>query len=254
MKRAREARADLGCAPGAPIADVVELIEEAGGAHVVVLELPDGVAGAYLAREGCPLLIVNGSQALPRQRFTVAHEFGHHRMGHASVVDKLTVILGGQQRDPNEISANAFAAEFLMPRDGITAWAAEHVTAPVTLEHVVLLACEFGVSAQAARYALTTAGVLPGGPRCDALDSEIAAEEHVELFGALGLQPLHDELADSASRLPRIPRELRDTAFGDLLAGSLDVDGLADAINREPGAVREMLTALGLDQLVPAAF
>ena len=45
-----------------------------------------------------------------------------------------------------------------MPKDAIAAWGRERVRGSVTLEHVVLLAAEYGVSAQAARYALDTAG------------------------------------------------------------------------------------------------
>ena len=74
-------------------------IEERGDANVVVLELPSGVAGAYVGRPDCPLLFVNGHQALARQRFTLAHEFGHHRMGHSSVVDEQRAI-SGQLHDP----------------------------------------------------------------------------------------------------------------------------------------------------------
>ena len=166
-KRAREARADLGYTRDGPLPDLVEAIEEKGGAHVVVLELPVGVAGAYVARADCPLLFVNGHQALARQRFTVAHEFGHHRMGHASVVDEQQAI-SGTLHDPQEVRANAFAAEFLMPREAITAWGSEYVAGAVTLEQVLLLACEYAVSAQAARYALQNAGVLSDARRLQA--------------------------------------------------------------------------------------
>ncbi len=158
-KRAREARADLGYTREGPLNDVVKAVEERGGAHVVVLDLPGGVAGAYVARDDCPLLFVNGHQALSRQRFTLAHEFGHHRMGHASVVDEQEAI-SGHLHDPSEVRANAFAAEFLMPRDAVKAWGREHVDSAVSLELVVLLAWKYGVSAQVARYGLQNAGVL----------------------------------------------------------------------------------------------
>ena len=251
-KRAREARAELGYTREGPLPDLVEAIEDKGGAHVVVLELPEGVAGAYVARPQCPLLFVNGRQALSRQRFTVAHEFGHHRMGHGSVVDEQQAI-SGQLHDPQEVRANAFAAEFLMPRDAVEGWGRENAEGAVTLEQVVLLACEYGVSAQAARYALENAGVVTDRPRCRQLDEEIAAELHVALGQRLGLHGPQDELADAAARLPRIPSALRNSAVGDLLAGSIDVDDLALRLGREPGEVSAMLSELGLDQLLPAA-
>jgi Zn-dependent peptidase ImmA (M78 family) len=252
-KRAREARADLGYGREGPLPDVLAAIEDRGGAHVVVLELPHGVAGAYLARPQRPLLLVNGHQALARQRFTLAHEFGHHRMGHATVVDEQRAI-SGQLHDPQEVRANAFAAEFLMPRDAVEAWGATEVRSPVTLEDVLVLACEYGVSAQAARYALQNARVLTDARRCAQLDEEIAGELHVELGQRLGLELPYDELADAAGRLPRIPSALRNSALGDLLAGAIGVEQLAARLGRELDEVTAMLRELRIDQLLPAAL
>lgn len=251
-ERAREARAELGYARDGPLPDLLEAIEGRGGAHAVLLDLPPLVAGAFIARPGLPLLLVNGRQALARQRFTLAHELGHQRMGHASVVDEQRAIGGRLDADRDEVSANAFASEFLMPRDAVLAWGAEHVRGPVTLEHVVLLAHEYGVSAQAARYALATAGVLRDRARARQLDDEIAASVHSELARWLGLQPLDDALADAAAALPRIPAALRDTALGDFLAGAIGVEELALRSGADPGRVRAMLRDLGLDRLLPA--
>lgn len=251
-KRARQAREALSYTHEGPLPDVLHAIERQGGAHVVVLDLPEGVAGAYVAKAGCPLLFVNGRQAITRQRFTVAHEFGHFRMGHESVVDRQAAI-SGYDHDPTEVEANAFAAEFLMPKQAIQTWGATHAKGSVTLEHVAVLACEYGVSAQAARYALETAKVLTDSKRARQLDQEIAEEMHVAVIERLGLPPLNDELADIAGRLPRIPHALTNSALGDLLAGSTDVDGLAQRTSREPEQVRAMLAALGLEPLVPAA-
>lgn len=250
-KRAREARAGLGYPRAGPLPDVLEAIEGPGSAHVLLLDLPADVAGAFIPRPALPLLVVNGRQALTRQRFTVAHEFGHHRMGHSYVVDDQAAISGKLSHDRNEVSANAFAAEFLMPRDALAAWGSEHVREEVTLEHVVLLASDYGVSAQAARYALETAGVLRDRTRARLLDDEIAYELHHELARWLGLQPLEDSLADAAATLPRIPSALRGSAFGDLLAGAIGVEELARRTGAEPQEAGAMLRALGLDRLVP---
>jgi Zn-dependent peptidase ImmA (M78 family) len=251
-KRGREARADLGLTRDGPLDDLLTTDEEAG-AHVVVLDLPEGVAGAYIAKADCPLLFVNGDQWIARQRFTLAHEFGHFRMGHATVVDQ-QVAISGYLHDPNEVCANAFAAEFLMPKQAIAQWGEANVrSGQPTLEHVCLLAAEYGVSAQAARYALDTAEVLTSAKRKGQLDDEIKQELHIELFKQLGLEPLEDELAAASARRPRIPRALRDSALGDLLAGNIDVDGFAQRVGSQPALVEAMLAALSLDQLLAAA-
>jgi Zn-dependent peptidase ImmA (M78 family) len=250
-KRAREAREALGYPQTAPIPDILEAIEDRGGAHAAVLELTEGVAGAYIAKLELPLVFVNGDQAITRQRFTLAHEFGHFRMGHSTVVDEHAVI-GGVARDPNEVCANAFAAEFLMPREATKAWAHEHVHGELTLEHVVVFANEYGVSAQAARYAFATAGVLTSDRRAEQLDAEIADELHIDVASYLGLEPLEDRLADAVRRLPRIPPALERSALGDLLIGAIDVDELAARAGRSPREIEEALAEFHLDQLLPA--
>jgi IrrE N-terminal-like domain/DprA winged helix domain len=250
-KRAREARAGLGYPGAGPLPDALEAIEGPGRAHVLLRALPADVAGAFIPRPALPLLVVNGRQALARQRFTLAHEFGHHRMGHSYVVDDQAAISGKLTHDRNEVSANAFAAEFLMPRAAVAAWGREHVRGAVTLEHVLLLASDYGVSAQAARYSLANAGILRDRSRAALLDDEIAGELHHELSRWLGLQPLADGLADAAARLPRIPAALRGSVLGDLLAGAIGVDELARRIGAETGRVSAMLRSLGLDRLVP---
>ena len=251
-KRAREARAALGLHPDGPLDDLLTTVEDAG-AHLVVLDLPEGLAGAYIAQPDCPLLFVNGGQWIARQRFTLAHEFGHFRMGHESVVDQ-QVAISGFLHDPNEVCANAFAAEFLMPKTSVATWGAERVRhGQPTLEHVCLLAAHYGVSAQAARYALEAAGVLTSVARKRQLDEEIRDELHVAVFRQLGLEPLEDQLAAASARRPRIPRALRGSALGDLLTGAIDVDAFARRVNAAPGEVDAMLAALGLDQLLAAA-
>ena len=97
---------------------------DAGRAHVLAARAARRRSRAPTSRRpGLPLLLVNGRQALSRQRFTLAHEFGHHRMGHATVVDEQAAISGKLTHDRNEVCANAFAAEFLLPRDAVAAWA-----------------------------------------------------------------------------------------------------------------------------------
>ena len=249
-KRAREARDALGLGQGGPLPDLLQAAEERGGAHVVVLDLGDGVAGAHVARPGCPLLFVNGRQPLPRQRFTLAHEFGHHRLQHATVVDRPSALT--DSHDPLEVEANAFAAEFLLPRRALERWDEHREPGPITLEHVVRIAAVCGASAQMVRYRLATAGVLDDQRRIERLDSEIAEDHHLRLAVELGVRALADGLAAAQRQLPRIPAALRAGPLGALLAGELDAEGLAARIGRDPAAVQAMLANLGLDAALAA--
>jgi predicted secreted protein len=49
------------------------------------------------------------------QRFTAAHEYGHHLLGHRASVDDEEQINGGHNQVLQEVAAQAFAGAFLMP-------------------------------------------------------------------------------------------------------------------------------------------
>lgn len=248
-KRAREAREELEIPPG-PIGDLLALVEERTAARVLVLELPDGIAGAYLLA-GRPLLVVDAADALVRKRFTLAHELGHFRMGHGTVVDAAVEMYGKTLR-PNEVEANAFAAELLAPRSELARVPALRGGVRLTLQDLCELACGYGVSAQAMRFQLEAAGVLDDAQHIDRLDQEIAKDLHTELCERLGLGPPPDGLAEEEP--PRVPPELRDSALGDLLGGVCDAAGYARRVGAEPAAVERMLGRFGLDRVLPAAL
>jgi Zn-dependent peptidase ImmA (M78 family) len=99
-----------------PIADLVSVVEEAG-LRVVGADLPeDDIEGAFLTVPECDasVALINRSKPALRQRFTLAHEYGHlllHR-GREVIVDEAIF----QTTSPVERQANAFAAAFLMPK------------------------------------------------------------------------------------------------------------------------------------------
>ena len=251
MQAARAARVDLGFGLEGPLPDLLAAIEGPGGAHVVVLDLGDDIAGACLQRPpDLVLLFVNGAQAPVRQRFTLAHEFGHRRLGHASVIDRVVDVSAGA-KDPSEVAANYFAAEFLIPRPAAERWADGRA---LHLDDVVRLACAYGVSAKMARVRLETCGVLVDPERIARLDREIEEENlHLGLAGLLGLDDLADGLAEAAANRPRLPPALRGSVLGAVLTGELTVaQGAARAGRWEP-EFRRALADLGLAGLVPSA-
>src|SRR3954470_10135873 len=246
MREGRRARLDMGFGLEGPLPDLLEAVEGPGGVQVLVLDLGDDVAGAYLQRGGLVLLFVNGDHAAVRQRVTLAHELGHCRLGHASVIDRPSDVFG-TQHDPAEVAANYFAAEFLMPGQAVRRWARGR---QVRLDELVQLAGEYGVSAKMARIRLETAGALRDRGRLARLDAEIDEEGlHRGLAGWFGWQDLRDALA--ASSPPRMPAALRDTALGAVLAGDLSVAQAAARSGRTPAEMRRALADLGLDRLVP---
>jgi Zn-dependent peptidase ImmA (M78 family) len=227
-KRAREARHDLGLDPAAPLPCLLDVVERGAGLPVVVASLPDGVAGACHRGAGGAVLWVNGRQFRPRQRFTLAHELAHAWCGHDGheTVDSVAT-LGGTTSDPVEIQANAFAAEFLVPRAAMQ----QLVVGPPSLDEVVTIATAFGVSAIVVLYRLKELRLV-AAPRAAQLQAEIDERLHEDAFARLGLAPLEDRLG-TLEHLPYLSPALDGSLLAAGLRGEAAVDaGLAGAVRR----------------------
>src|SRR5262249_51319537 len=157
----------------APIS-VLDAVEDLAGVPVGVQEFSEDVAGLFYRRRDRALLLVNGANAVVRQRFTLAHEFGHLRMSHSSRVESLAAMMS---RDPQEIEANRFAAGFLAPRQAVHNWAERHRELGATLELVVRFGAFFGTSAEASRIRLEITGVI-GPADSERLKASIGSQQH----------------------------------------------------------------------------
>lgn len=74
-------------------------------------ELDDGISGMQATYKGKSFIRYNSNHNVKRSRFTVAHELGHALLGHV-----LECTRGDfKSRDAQEVEANQFAAELLMP-------------------------------------------------------------------------------------------------------------------------------------------
>jgi Zn-dependent peptidase ImmA (M78 family) len=248
MAAARRARVEMGYGLDGPLPDLLDAIEGPGGAQVVVLDLGAEVAGACIQRPDVVLLFVNGRQAPVRQRFTLAHEFGHRRLGHANVVDRPVDVF--DSHDDSEVAANYFAAEFLIPCEAARRWAEGGA---LGLDAVVALASEYGVSARMARIRLETCGALADPGLVARLDEEIADNLHFGLAAHLRLEDVRDGLAAAAAAMPRLPPALHGSPLGGLLAGDLTLQQAAARSGRTPEQLRRALERMQLDRLVPSA-
>ena len=242
---ARDARTRLGIPLDEPLPDALAVVEERAGVPVVVLELEDGLGGAYLFRRGRPVIFLNGVQSAVRLRFTLAHELGHHWLGHSSVADP-PLSTGSADGDPAEIEANHFAAEFLAPRPAVVAWAERRELGPVGLDDVVRLAAAFGMSAQAARIRLESAGLLRDRARCDRLDREIAGGQHTMLATYLRLHDLDDGIARARRDLPRLPPALEHNPLFAYAVGAMELEVAAELLERDPAELRAAAAELGI--------
>lgn len=82
----------------------------------LVFQPLQNVLGAYQHGPDSPGIIINSRHPPSLQRFTAAHELGHHVLQHVAAVDDRARIEGtARGLDRREVAAQAFAADFLMP-------------------------------------------------------------------------------------------------------------------------------------------
>jgi Zn-dependent peptidase ImmA (M78 family) len=106
-------RLDLG---NAPIKDVARLLE-AQGVRVAEVALQDDISGIFMGDQEIGLCILANSRHIQgRRAFTLSHEYGHVLLDRpkGSTISTVT-----NRRDLAEVRANAFAAAFLMPEQGV---------------------------------------------------------------------------------------------------------------------------------------
>jgi len=109
-----------------PPIDVEGIIRSIGNIRIDIRSLEDDVAGFLIRKRGSKTAVIgiNSNQARTRARFTLAHELGHyllHLKDDLHVDQKFTVKLrssvSSQGVDFEEMEANLFAAELLMPHE-----------------------------------------------------------------------------------------------------------------------------------------
>ncbi len=97
----------------------------------------------------------NPSEPYVRQRFTVAHELGHHFMNHGERPRDGVAQFNMYNFDPVEVQANRFAAELLMPAATVEFFARNNTT-----NSVAYMAKQFYVSEVAMTNRLKNLGYL----------------------------------------------------------------------------------------------
>lgn len=130
--RAAELHTELGLrqklASGDRPVDVMDVMREFG---LTLLFRPlTTLLGAYLPSTRLPGVLITTQRDLHVQRFTAAHELGHHVLGHAAASLDTDVGYVGrgepENYDNQELEADSFAAEFLLPKWLIVAHARRH--------------------------------------------------------------------------------------------------------------------------------
>jgi Zn-dependent peptidase ImmA (M78 family) len=163
---ASRARELLNIPAEAPIESLKELIEIRLRIPVIQLELQPDFAGATIAtgsRRGIAINLAGGNSSPLVRRMTMAHELGHLLWDPDERLDKLRVdryeeidmaVAENYPLDHIERRANAFAIEFLAPRDAIISEFKKFGEGAAGLEKVITT---FGVSKVAIAHHLSNA-------------------------------------------------------------------------------------------------
>lgn len=142
--------------------DVFNAIEGAG--VLLAFEPFPRLAGMYFAPpEFAPAIVINSQHPLSRQRYTAAHELGHHYLSHGTSVDPEMEPLyrwgTGDFPDVEKV-AEAFAAWFLMPDRLVRKELAElGIVGPQSPEDVYALSLRLGTSYRATARHLQNLGL-----------------------------------------------------------------------------------------------
>ncbi len=263
---AEEERRRLGLG-SAPLPDLAELLE-AQGVHTGLVDLPEDVSGLTLndPRHGL-FVIANHGHHILRRRFSFAHEYAHvladrDRFGLISTTaDRENLI---------EVRANAFAADFLMPRTGVRELVAglgkgkpsrtstevfdemgsirvEGRTAPgsqdLQLYDVVQVAHHFGVSRSATLFRLRNLRLLSATEFEDLQQLEKAGRGR-QIERTLGLESIDHQEARSWFRNRFVTLALEAYRREEISRGKLlELAGMVD-VRRE--TVLELLDETGL--------
>ena len=129
----------------------------------------DAISGMLYRDEKQTIIGINSSHGRPRQRFTIAHEIGHLVLHKGELFVDQGVRLNFRDKrsslaeDQQEIEANKFAAELLMPEEMIRQEVQKCTTKKkITTEDQLMseLARVFDVSEQAMGYRLFNLGII----------------------------------------------------------------------------------------------
>jgi len=158
--RAAKARRSLGVSASEPV-DVIKLLREYRDISFVLRPFVSDISGMFVRSYRAEVIAINTARSLGHQRFTAAHEYFHllYDDGMLGAACKVGVT---DQPNLREVEADAFAASFLMPDEGIGARVVARTGGErgLAVEDIVYLEQHFGVSHKAMVRRLRNLGYI----------------------------------------------------------------------------------------------
>jgi Zn-dependent peptidase ImmA (M78 family) len=266
-----------------PLPDLVPLLEDGLGAHVIVArsarltaretanseaanahdadragdaaESGERPVCAAFTAHGVPFLFVGAARPVVLQRYALAHAFAHLVLGHGDVVDRR---IHWSRNNPREAAANDFAEEFLAPVRAVHRWYERRGEPRPEIDTLLELGNAFGISAWAALYRSRAAQRL--NPKQFAkLNQELRAAEWDLLPWQAFLGGLRDTLTHltPGECLPpgrfgrpavlRVPAPMRRWALDAVRRGGLSVERAATLVQVDARELAAQLARSGLE-------
>ena len=210
----------------APLGDVSSLLE-AQGIRTGTVSMPDSVSGLTISHPKVgPFVVVNESHSRERRRFSWCHEYAHVLLDKDAIgmVSRVT-----ERDDLREVRANSFAANFLLPEQGVRQFVAalgkgsasrihadifdeagvvaidsrtDPATQEIQLYDVVQLAHSYGVSVPSTLYRLRNLKLVsePEFERLRGMDEEGRSRRIAVAFGVEADQALVEQRGEFQRR------------------------------------------------------
>lgn len=210
----------------APLGDVSSLLE-AQGIRTGTVPMPDSVSGLTISHPKVgPFVVVNESHSRERRRFSWCHEYAHVLLDK----DAIGMVSRVSERDDlREVRANSFAANFLLPEQGVRQFVAalgkgsasrihadifdeagvvaidsrtDPATQEIQLYDVVQLAHSYGVSVPSTLYRLRNLKLVsePEFERLRRMDEEGRSQRIAVAFGVEADQALVEQRGEFQRR------------------------------------------------------
>jgi len=202
----------------------------------------DGADGVYFWNGRRALIVINTAQRdVTRQRFTAAHELGHHILHGGEAGRPFEIVDANVYSSENDIEreANAFASRLLAPEPAMRAAFPDKDRGDLAAEDVADLMHRFGTSFQTTVYQLHNSGRILGEDRDRLLEE--AAGRVQWIMRAKGYDR---EALSPGEPLPSwYVLEVLDMCR----AGSIDLARAAELLRRDQEAVQELVGTVEAD-------
>lgn len=171
------------------------------------------------------VVFINSAYTLGRERYTAAHEL-YHLIYDKDVIMRKRVL---GDKDENEKRADTFAAEFLMPEEGVLEYVHNRINKPLQPKHIIRLQHQYQVSYIAMLRRLRDLGI------CKNADFERLEEyckrENAELLQQLTIKEGFSTELIQASNTVSIPQRFIEIFIDNYESGKISLAKFSSLLN-----------------------